>query len=207
MSTRRTALIAVLIGILGGVAFALTRSRPDVAPPAPASTPVAGEEETPAIAESTTPRPLTAKEWETALGGEPELVSEEVPPPRTAVTTAMPIAEKLAREPLSTVPHELVGAWDEAPDSEHPGTHRAFVAVVDPGIPPRELEQLVWDIRERHRGAEVLDIRVFDSAAAAANSSGVDGAASRARHLVADVKRNDRLGFDQTTVLGQIIER
>jgi len=208
MSPRSLMVVGVLFGIAGGIAFALTRSEPAepeavAAPVVEAVEPAATPPEV-AAEESGTPEPMTAKDWEAALGGDPEWVSEEAPPPATG-TISMPIAAKLAPEPMSAVPHELIGAWDDRPDSERPGAHRAIVAVVEPNISDTDLEQLVWDIRERHAGAEILDVRVYDSADAAKRSSALDGGAERARHLVAGVKRNDRLGYDEVTVRGRVV--
>lgn len=207
MKTSRIAAFGVLLGTAGGIAFALWRpAPPDTATPptATATEPLVVEQ--PQLAEEPVePKPLTAQDWEAALGGDPELVSEEAPSPRTTGAIVMPIARKLAPEPLSAVSHELVGAWDEAPDSEQPGAHRTIVAVVDPDMASKDLEQLVWDIRSRHQAAEVLDIRVYDSADAASRPSTLDGGAERAGHLVADVKRNDRLGFDRITVRGRVV--
>jgi len=204
MTPRTLAILGVLVGVAGGLAFALTRPQPRSVAPPPVVEPALPDEatDTPAAAPGT-PQPLTAEDWEAALGGDPEPVSEDVPAPPATGTLSMPIAAKLAPEPLSAVPHELVGAWDDLPDSERPGAHRAIVAVVDPNVSDKDLEQLVWDIREQHRGAEILDVRVYDSAEAASRSSAGDGAAERASHLVAGVKRNDRLGYDEVTVRGR----
>jgi len=206
MKTSRIAAFGILVGIAGGIAFALSRPAPEEpeGAAAPAVESVAIDLPVPEE-EGAEPKPMTAQDWEAALGGDPEFVSEEAPPPPSGDRIDMPIARKLAPEPLSNVSHELVGAWDEARDSEELGEHRTIVAVVDPDIPSRDLEQLAWDIRSRHAGAEVLDIRIYDSAEAASRPSTFDGGAERASHLVADVKRNDRLGFDRITVRGRIV--
>jgi hypothetical protein len=114
----------------------------------------------------------------------------------------MPLEAKLAEEPLSEVPHQVVGAWDEQPDSARLGSHRTFVAVVDPSISNSELEAFLRDIRQKHRDAEVLDVRVYDSAEAARRPSYLDGGEMRQRHLVAEIKRNDRLAFESIEIRG-----
>jgi hypothetical protein len=201
------AALGVVLGIAGGLVFALTRTAPDSAPPPPGvEAPVtAVVEDVEVIEEPAEPKPLTAQDWEAELGGEPEFASEDVPELPTRGAIVMPIARKLAPEPLSAVNHELVGAWDEAPDSEEPGRHRTIVAVVDPSMSSKDLEQLLWDIRRQHEAADVLDVRVYDSAEASTRASTFDGGAERASHLVADVKRNDRLGFDRITVRGEVV--
>jgi hypothetical protein len=93
------------------------------------------------------------------------------------------------------------------PDSTRPGSHRTFVAVVDPSISDSELEGLLRDIRQRHRDAEVLDVRIYDSAQAARRPSYLDGGELRERHLVAEIKRNDRLAFESMKVRGVAVTR
>jgi hypothetical protein len=110
--------------------------------------------------------------------------------------------EKLLREPLSEVPHRVLGAWDERPESPEPGIHRGFTIVVDPSISTGELEVLVRDIRERHRDASVLDVRVFDSEEAVTYDH-TGGGFLAGDHLVADVKRNDRIGLDSVKIRGE----
>jgi len=207
MNFRRFSLVVLFIAVCTGLAlYAVRRPIPATPPPsepAPPTTAQANPDEAPAPASP----PGTAKEWEAALGGDPELVSEQPPAPPAANRIKMIVSEKLAQEPLSDVPHVLIGAWDEAPDSPDPGVHRAIVAVVEPTMSDADLEQLIWDVRAQHATAEVLDIRVYDSAEAATTGSAHDGGAERAAHLVADTKRNDRLDFDQTKIRGRIVER
>lgn len=135
---------------------------------------------------------------------EPALSEDETPQPGEVL---MPVEAKLVAEPLSEVPHEVLGAWDDQPDSPRLGAHRAFVAVVDPSISDSELEALLWDVRQRHRDAEVLDVRIYDSAQAARRPSYLDGGELRERHLVAEIKRNDRLVFESIEIRGTPIER
>jgi hypothetical protein len=204
MNVGRLSLFSVTLAAVAGASFLLGRyARVDSAAPASAK-PVAARER-PAPEDPPTPRTMTASQWEVALGGEPETAAEAAPAAPAMGTISMPIAEKLVPDRLTEVPHELIGAWDDAPGSSRPGAHRTIVAVVDGSMPSRELEQLVWDIRDYHRGAEVLDVRVYDSAEAATRSSARDGGGDRKSHLVADVKRNDRLGVDQITLYGRVV--
>ena len=49
-----------------------------------------------------------------------DLKREETAEPGDA-TLALPVLEKLVREPLSDVRHRVIGAWDEARESDAPG--------------------------------------------------------------------------------------
>jgi hypothetical protein len=200
--TKPTAIIAAII--LGVAALALWWSAHPPETPEPsqhqaAQAPPAEETSAPPLVpEIAAPEPLPrAKE-------EPASPLEQEPQPGEV---SMPIQAKLVAEPLSEVPHEVIGAWDEQPDSPRPGSHRTFVAVVNPGISDSELEALLRDIRQRNRGAEVLDVRVYDSAEAARRPSYLDGGALRQRHLVAEIKRNDRLSFESIEIRGAALER
>lgn len=135
---------------------------------------------------------------ETAHANEPAPL-EPAAPPRSRV------AAKFARESLSDVPHELLGAWDDAPDAPEPGAHRTFVIVVDPSISSAELASLTRDIRDRHRDAEVLDVRIYDVPASVIDMGGVIQGEGRKQHLVADLKRNDRLSFEQMRIRGTVV--
>jgi hypothetical protein len=204
MNVGRLALFSVALVTVAGASFLLGRhARVDSEAPTSAE-PVATPEQ-PAPEDPPAPRSMTASQWQVALGSEPETAAEAAPAAPATGTISMPIAEKLAPDRLTEVPHELIGAWDDAPGSSRPGAHRTIVAVVEGSMPSRDLEQLVWDIRDYHRAAEVLDVRVYDSAEAATRSSARDGGLDRESHLVADVKRNDRLGFDQITVYGRVV--
>jgi len=107
------------------------------------------------------------------------------------------VESKLIEDGVSDIPHTILGAWDDRPDSLEVGQHRVLIAVVEPDTSDADLEDLVRDIRDRHRDAAVLDVRVYDSEAAV-KSSGA--------RTVAEVKRNDRLGYDGAWVRGQEIQ-
>jgi hypothetical protein len=139
-----------------------------------------------------------------------------VAPPSPAEPAAAPVPEapaaavpvvqlrrepKLAKEPLSDVEHELVGAWDDRGSAPELGAHRVLVAVVSPTATNAEIERLLRDARARHRDAEVLDVRVYDSGKAAAEAGWVGE-----RKLVGELKRNDRLHYDAMTVRGKTVE-
>jgi len=135
----------------------------------------------------------------------PRAAPEPAPEPEPAAAGA-PVARlrreaKLADEPLSEVEHEVVGAWDERGDAPELGAHRVLVAVVSPNARDAEIERLLRDARARHRDAEILDVRVYDSGVAAAQAGWLGE-----RRLVGEVKRNDRLGYDAMTVRGRAVE-
>ena len=100
-----------------------------------------------------------------------------------------PLQEKYRDQVWSDVPHELLAAHDGSQEHEGEGARRRFVAVVEPGLSDTQLERLVRDVRARHRDAEVLRIRVFDSRDAATKPSWTDGGAARKAHLLADLFR------------------
>jgi hypothetical protein len=138
----------------------------------------------------------------------PPAAAEAAPAAPEAVATPAPEAPvaklrrepKLAAESLSDVPHELVGAWDDRGSAPELGAHRVLVAVVSPSATDAEIERLLRDARARHRDAEVLDVRVYDSAEAATHAGWVGN-----QQLVGEVKRNDRLRYDQMTVRGRAV--
>lgn len=130
----------------------------------------------------------------------PEVLDE----PRSA-DIEYPVAPKYAGERFSEVPHEVIGAWDESPETTSPGRRRGIVIVVDPKISDSELETLVRDVAARHSDAEILNVKVFDSARAAATPSSVDGGALAFEHLVAEVKRNDRVPSELLRVRGRAL--
>jgi len=120
-----------------------------------------------------------------------------------ADTIAYPRAEKLTARPLSAIPHRVVGAWDDAPDSPELGSRRAFILVVDPALDDRDLADLARDVRDSHRDAEWLTLRIFDDAAAATRPSWTDGGESKAAHLVAELRRNTAGPGEHLTIRGQ----
>jgi hypothetical protein len=113
---------------------------------------------------------------------------------------------KLAGEPLSELPHEVIGAWDESPDSPDPGRRRAFVVVVDPATSDAQLAALARDIRRSEIDAPMLSVRIYDSEDDARVPGVTDGGARGFAHLVAEVKRNDAAGLDVIRVRGKKIE-
>jgi hypothetical protein len=133
-------------------------------------------------------------------GGSPT-AEAEAPTAQPSQASHLRIEPKLAAEPLSVVPHQLFGAWDDKPDSPTVGAHRVFVAVVDPAISDADLRALVRDIRDRERDAEVLDVRIYDSPDAAGRPSWESQS-----KLVAEVKRNDRLGYDAVKIRGVLVQ-
>lgn len=141
---------------------------------------------------------------EPAAAAAPAPVAPETAP--APAGEAAPVARlrrepKLAAEPLSDVAHELVGAWDDRGSAPELGAHRVLVAVVSPTATDAEIERLLRDARARHRDAEVLDVRIYDSGKAAAQAGWVGD-----HELVGEVKRNDRLHYDAMTVRGKAVE-
>ncbi|MCG8588747.1 MAG: hypothetical protein MJE66_05600 [Proteobacteria bacterium] len=133
--------------------------------------------------------------------GQAEPAPEELP----AVVT-YPRLEKLAPEPLSDVPHELLGAWDEDRESATPGARRALVLVVSPDLDDAALEALARDVRDRHRDARILDVKIYDSARAAIQSRSLDGGALAFAHLVASVRKNDAVPVDVIRIRGRRLD-
>src|SRR5262245_55269020 len=120
-------------------------------------------------------------------------VTESTPDPKQTAqryTSDYPVFEKLVKKPLSREPHQLLGAWDEDESSPQPGERRAFVLAVSPGQSDASLEALARDIRERNLDARVLDVRIYDDAAAAIGPRLLDGGQNARQHLVAQVQRN-----------------
>jgi len=130
--------------------------------------------------------------------------------PEDATPESMPAVVEFARldklAARSDIPHQTVGAWDEAPESSTPGERRAFVVVVDPAIGDGALETLARDLRDQNRDARVLNVRIFDSEDGARRASWVDGGELAHRHLVAQVNVNEGLGLDVIRVRGRRIE-
>jgi hypothetical protein len=187
---KRTLWIAAAAALLALVVWALRPSPEPPAEPRAATAPAAPKAAAP-------PAPAEA-----AQAPAPAPAASEAPP---APSSEAPVAQlrrepKLAAEPLSDVAHELVGAWDDRGSAPELGAHRVLVAVVSPSASDAEIERLLRDARARHRDAEVLDVRVYDSAEAATRAGWVG-----AHQLVGEVKRNDRLRYDQMTVRGRAV--
>ncbi|MEN8160369.1 MAG: hypothetical protein ABFS41_09895 [Myxococcota bacterium] len=165
---------------------------------APEAAPSAASEtaQEPAATEAA-PAPEVAIEEAVAL--EPEAAPAPAPAEGEANLRVDP---KLAAEPLSEVPHELVGAWDDRQGEPELGKHRVLVAVVSPDASNAEIERLLRDVQARHRDAEVLDVRVYDSGKAARQAGWVGE-----RKQIGGVKRNDRLDYEEMTVRGEPVSR
>jgi hypothetical protein len=116
------------------------------------------------------------------------------------------VEKKLAPKPLSQIPYELVGAWDDAPKAAQPGEHRAFVLVVDPELSNEQLAALVRDVEAKNSDADQLDIRIYDEADAATRPRYADGGAYARQHLVAQGIRHRGLHVDVIRVRGKRIE-
>lgn len=117
-----------------------------------------------------------------------------------------PRFDKYADASFSAVPHQLVAAWDDRPDDAAYGPRRMFIAVVDPATDDPALEALLRDVRDRHRDAEHLAVRVFDSAEAARRPSWTDQGRTRDAHLVAELRRDVANGREWLRVRGREIE-
>lgn len=126
---------------------------------------------------------------------------ETIPP-----TVEYPVLDKLVAEPMSPVRHEVLGAWDEARESDVPGRRRAFVLVVAPEATDAEIESLARDVRARHRDASILDVRIYDDARATLQSRALDGGRLAFQHLVGEVKRNEAMDLDVIRVRGRRVE-
>jgi hypothetical protein len=142
---------------------------------------------------------------------EPDVASEEssepsvdgtepaVVPEAAAGEAKLRLDPKLTSEPLSEVPHELVGAWDDRRGEPELGRHRVLVAVVSPDGGDAEIVRLLRDAQARHREAEVLDVRVYDSDASARRAGWLGE-----RRRGGEIKRNDRLGYEAMKVRGEL---
>lgn len=101
-----------------------------------------------------------------------------------------PRLDKLTAEPLSELPHDVVGAWDEDRESGTPGRRRAFVLVVEPTLSDADLLALLRDVRARHGDSPMLNVRVYDDPAAARATGIADDGAFRWKHLVGELQVN-----------------
>jgi hypothetical protein len=98
-----------------------------------------------------------------------------------------------------------VRGWGAAKgETTRPGVVGVYV-VVDPHLPTAELEELARDIYAYHADAAELSARVFDSEEAATYDRHTDGGARAERHLVAMIRRNERLDVDSIEVRGHPI--
>jgi len=166
---------------------------PPGTPPAPAS---AGAPP-PATPAAPSPSPVAIPDPTAAVPEGPE-------PPEPAQPIPYPVEPHYSGRELSSVPHRVVGAWDE---DEGPGrgSHRALVLVVDPALPDAELEDLARDALARHRDAETLIVRIYDSGTAARTPRFEDGGRAAARHLVATVRRTPFRETDRIEIRGRVV--
>src|SRR5262245_34031734 len=133
----------------------------------------------------------------------PEPEPAPAPPPSAAPRLELPVFDKLVAAPLSAEPHQVLGAWDEDRDGARPGDRRAFVLAVSPGQSDASLEALARDVRARNLDAKILEVRIYDDAAAAVGPRIVDSGFTARAHLVAEVQRNPAAGLDVLRVRGR----
>ena len=210
MDRRRIPLLTLVLGVAIGVGIALVAMRSPDPPSQPDAAgarvdialedPPEGTGDLPRLP----PEGLLPPEAETHPEYFQEEPAPEDPPQALPAEIDYPRLEKLAVE--SEVPHRSLGAWDEAPDSSTPGARRAFIMVVDPQISDPALEALARDLRDQHRDARNLNVRIFDSEEGARRARWVDGGALAHRHLVAQVTRNEGMGVDTIRIRGRLIE-
>ena len=132
-----------------------------------------------------------------------ELEPAPAPPSGAAPRLDLPVFDKLVAAPLSREPHQVLGAWDEDRESPRPGDRRAFVLAVSPGQSDASLEALARDIRALNLDAKILEVRIYDDAAAAIAPRIVDSGVAARAHLVAEVKRNPAASLDLLRVRGR----
>jgi hypothetical protein len=133
----------------------------------------------------------------------PEPEPAPAPPSGSAARLELPVFDKLVAAPLSREPHQVLGAWDEDRDSARPGDRRAFVLAVSPSQSDSSLEALARDIRAQNLDAKILEVRIYDDAAAAIAPRLLDSGQAARAHLVAEVQRNPAAGLDVVRVRGR----
>jgi hypothetical protein len=136
----------------------------------------------------------------------PPVAAPEPPPKGQRYAAEYPVFEKLVDRPLSSEPHQLLGAWDEDEHSATPGARRAYVLAVSPDQSDASLEALARDVRARNLDALVLDVRIYDDAGAAIGPRVMDSGASARQHLVAVVQRNPAASLDAIRVRGRALD-
>ena len=178
----RNTLLALLVSLalaIAGIMLWRGDGAPVVPPPAPEAKSTAKESGLPRISLGK----LGTSESEEILATLPTRID-------------YPLQDKYREQVWSDIPHELIAAYDGLEASNTEGSRRLFIAVVSPELPDAHIAQLVRDLRARHRDAEVLRVRIFDSQAAATHPSWTNGGATRKAHLVANLYRNgDREQF------------
>ena len=125
------------------------------------------------------------------------------PPSGAAPRLELPVFDKLVAAPLSREPHQVLGAWDEDREGARPGDRRAFVLAVSPSQSDASLEALARDIRGQNLDAKILEVRIYDDAAAAVAPRLLDSGQAARAHLVAEVQRNPAANLDVVRVRGR----
>jgi hypothetical protein len=110
-----------------------------------------------------------------------------------------------ARRPMSATPHRVLRGWGASDDPSNLGLVGAYV-IVDPGMSDQQLIQLCRDVREYHRDAKALSVRILDSEDAATYDRHVDGGAYKDQHQVATVTRDPKHDVDEIRVRGEIVK-
>jgi hypothetical protein len=207
MSTRR--LLSGALILAAGVAIGVLASRWNAeraasAPPAPTPAERAPHRAAPEAvpAPPADALPPEAKEFPEEFA---DLKGEEEPE-ADAGSLELPVLEKLVREPLSEVRHQVIGAWDDARESDEPGRNRAFMLVVAPDATDQEIETLGRDVLARHGDAGILDVRIYDDEDATKGPRAADGGQLAFSHLVGQVLRNEPLGIETIRVRGRLVE-
>jgi len=129
----------------------------------------------------------------------------DAPPALPPTQVQYTVAEKYGGQKLSEVDHRMLGAWDDARDTQTPGRHRSFVLVVDPDLSDQQLESLARDVHQLHHDADRLDVRIYDRENAATDARVTDGGRYAHAHQVAQVKRHRGLDVDVIRVRGRIV--
>ena len=155
---------------------------------------------------STFTRETPAPEAPAAPVTPPVAAAPEPAPKAQHYAAEYPVFEKLVDRPLSSEPHQLLGAWDEDEHSATPGARRAYVLAVSPDQSDASLEALARDVRARNLDALVLDVRIYDDATAAIGPRVMDSGASARQHLVAVVQRNPAASLDAIRVRGRTLD-
>jgi hypothetical protein len=213
MSARRLATALLGVALLGGAYVWLAAERDPAGAPPPAPAP-------PAPAPPAPPPPAVPAQPPPVPPPETAPLAPAPPPP--APEAKKPQAPELhghaapedpygdlalyADHPMSEVAHRVVRGWGAGARSPSPGHVGAYV-VVDPAIDDAALRELALDIRDYHRSAEAVAVRIVDSEEAATYDRHTDGGARLQAHLVASVRRDERLGLDEVEIRGERISR
>lgn len=218
--TRSNQSIIVAIGAFalgalaaGGVAFWLADDVPPPAGPEPTSSREAANARSGGTDESDLfaipPDQMAAlmeqlRQVESAPSEEDE-AQADAPPALPPTRVEYTVARKYEEQKLSEVDHRMLGAWDDARDTQTPGRHRSFVLIVEPDLSDRQLESLARDVHQLHHDADRLDVRIYDRENAATDARVTDGGRYAHAHQVAQVKRHRGLNVDVIRVRGRIV--